>query len=122
MPTNYTYEFGRRAIPHLVQRAKQRRTITYKELAEKIGTHPRPIRHVLAYVRDEICASRGLPKLTAIVISQITRLPGDSFLPEGTGHLNQYEYARRAEEEQHRVFDYANWNALIEELGLRPAH
>jgi hypothetical protein len=120
MPTEFAYQYGRRALPQLVQCAKLQQTITYKELADAIGIHPRSTRSPLNYISDEICVRGGLPMITTIVINKRTRLPGRGLHLEGTGQLSEEQYARAVEEHQQRVFDYQGWDAVLRAEGLKP--
>lgn len=76
------FEYLRRA-------ASDMRTATYGEIAQAIGLDesrqiaPVSLNHPLAFIRDEICRRRGLPWLNALAVNAETRLPGDSFLPQG---------------------------------------
>jgi len=114
-----TIEDALAVLPHLVYAAQQRKTITYGELAEKIGKHHRPARLWLAYIRDEICIPKELPYLTAIVVGQVDGLPGDSFLPEGTDHLSPGDYESAFIRHRDRVFSDHRWDDLLRELGLK---
>lgn len=106
-------------LPHLVQCAQRRETITYGELARRVDWHHRPLRYSLGYVRDTICRPRNLPLINSIVVTQ-SGTPGESFLPEGTDHLSGVEYWTEAQRLQEEVFDYPHWDALLEELELSP--
>jgi hypothetical protein len=99
-------------VPHLIDAAREGHKLTYKELADKVDTHWRPVPLRLGYIRDELCVPNGLPMISAIVVNQDTKLPGYSFLPNGTEGLTPQEYAEAAAAEQRRVFEYANWNRL----------
>ena len=118
--TNYTIQNAYRALPHLVRCAQLRETITYGELGGRIGIHHRPVRFLLGYIRDEICRQRNLPLLNVIVVNKNTRLPGESFLAGGTSQLTGEEYKQRFEDLRDEVFAYAEWDALLMELGLTP--
>lgn len=120
MATEYTKENALAALPYLIHFARKRQVVTYKELADRIGKHHRVVRHILGYIRDEICIQRDLPLLSAIVVNGDTNMPGNSFLPEGTWHLPIEE--KRAKFELHRdaVFNEPGWESLLKELGLEP--
>ena len=120
--TNNARDNAYRALPHLVYYAHLEKTITYGELGRRIGIHHRPVRFLLGYIRDEICRRRGLPLLNVIVVNKITRLPGQSFLPEDLSHLTDEEYKRRFEEHRDEVFAYAGWDTLLRDLGLTPVN
>jgi len=106
------------AIPELVRCAQLRETITYGDLARRIGLHHRQMRHIAGYVRDKICRPRKLPLLNALIVNAQTRMPGESYLPgEGkSGHdlkdRNNFEKFRDD------VFAYAEWDRLLTELRL----
>ncbi len=55
--------------------AHARQTMTYVQLGQLIGYHPRPLRYVLGHVMN-YCASEGLPPLTAVIVSHETGRPG----------------------------------------------
>ena len=120
MYTDLTKERALLALPHLVQSAKRKELLTYKQLAANVGCHYRPLSYPLCYIRDEICGARGLPMLTAIVVSQVTGRPSDGWLPEGTDHLSTQENRARFEAECERVFACKEWDKLLEEVGLTP--
>ena len=120
MATKYTIDNAHRALPYLVRCAQMRKTITYGDLAAKIGRHHRGAAFWLRYIRDEICTPKGLPFLTAIVISKNTGLPGPGWLPEGTTGLSPQENRERYEVYRDQVFACDKWDALLKELGLSP--
>ena len=121
MPTEKTREYALLILPHLLACADKRETITYGELARRVDWHHRPLRYALYHVRDEICRPRGLPLITAIVVTRNTGLPDESFLPEGTADLAEDDYRARFEYWRDKVFDCPQWAGLLEELGLQPA-
>jgi hypothetical protein len=118
MATELTIERALLALPHLVHCAKNRRTITYGELGAKIGANPRAVSRPLGYLRDEICIPRGLPLITALVVNKMSRMPGESWLPEGTGHLEPDEYQREYEKFRDEAFACDAWDTLLEDMGL----
>ncbi len=121
MSNEKTQEYALLVLPHLVACARQRMTITYGELARRVNRHHRPLRYALGYVRDEICRPRDLPLISALVVNKETGRPGESFLPEGTLHLTDAEYAARFASLRDQAFAYPHWEVLLQELGLRPA-
>jgi hypothetical protein len=120
MPTAYQIETTRLLLPHLIRAAKRRETPTYGQLGNAIDRHHRTIPDVLGYIRDEICQPRDLPLINAIVVNKNSRLPGESFLPEGTSNLTPQQYRQRFQDLRDEVFAYAGWDDLLEELGLTP--
>ncbi len=69
--------------------AKRMSVETYGEIATAISAAENrnitaiSLRSPLGFIRDSICRPRGLPWLNALAVNQDTRVPGDSFLPEG---------------------------------------
>jgi hypothetical protein len=47
MTTHLTRERALLALPHLVQAAQKRKPITYKQLGDKLGCHPRVLSYPL---------------------------------------------------------------------------
>jgi hypothetical protein len=120
MVTELIKQYGDRLLPYIVQAAETRKTPTYGELAEKIGVHHRVINHVLGYIRDDICIPRGLPLINSIVVNNVTKLPGDNWLPQGTSHLSKAEYKQEFENFRDRVFAFDGWDKLLKDLNLEP--
>lgn len=108
------------ALPYLVCYAKKGKTLTYKELAEKIKSHHRALSYMLGYIRDEICLKNGLPMISSIVVRTDTKLPGGDFLPEGTSNLSSEEFKKKFEENRDKVFSYTEWDKLLNKLNLTP--
>ena len=67
-----------RLWPVLVEAAEENRPLSYKAAAQRLGIHWRPIRYVLGPIQN-YCLSEGLPRLTALVYSQATGVPGAGF-------------------------------------------
>ncbi|HLO14498.1 MAG TPA: hypothetical protein VK206_06705 [Anaerolineales bacterium] len=120
MATARITEYGNKLLPHLIYAAQKGMTPTYQEVANKIGIHHRVMNHALGYIRDEIVLPRGLPMINAIVINSDTRLPGESWLPQGTSHLSPEEYKQEYEKFRDMVFAYQGWRDLLRELDLEP--
>lgn len=116
MFSEHTIERARHALPHLIECAQKGKTITYGELADRIGVHHRAIPPILYYLRDEICIPRNLPLITAIVIHKADHRPGDSWLPGGTRDLTEEEKRCRFEEAREEVFAYQDWDDPIHDL------
>ncbi len=113
---------ARLALPILVRQAESNEPITYGDLALEMGVHHRAIRHVLGYVRDEVCEPRGLPLLNVLVVNRETGVPGESFLPEGASERMSVEERRgRFQQELARLCS-EDWGPLLQEFGLRHLH
>jgi hypothetical protein len=118
MTTELSKAYGEKILPYLVQAAKSHKTITYKNLAAKIGAHHRAMGNALAYVRDELCIPKGLPLITCIVVNGNTGLPGESWLPQGTSNLSPEEYEQEFFRYRDQVMAYPGWDAFLKELDL----
>lgn len=69
--------------------AKEMRTMNYATLAVKAGVAKSEAKFArkamaqhLKYIRDKICAARGLPHLNQLAVAKKTWFPGDSVLPK----------------------------------------
>ena len=113
-------DYARLIMPHLVQLARNRETIPYGALANRIGRHHRPIPRALGLIRDEWCSPKGLPLINVSVVNKDTLLPGESFLAEGTSHLTRAQYRHRFEQIREEVFAYRQWDAALGQLELSP--
>lgn len=67
--------------PILVSAARNQQPITYRDAADKIGIHWRPMSYVLGPIQ-KYCLEEGLPRLTALVYSKATGVPGGGFKGE----------------------------------------
>ena len=63
--------------------ASDMRTVTYKELGDKVGLPAVGTAKPLGYILDHICIPRKLPLLTFIAVQSRSRRPGKGFLPDG---------------------------------------
>ncbi len=76
----------------LAEVSKYMQTISYIDLAVEISKlRPDKVQPAavslavpLGYIRDSICIEHRLPWLNALAVNKQTRVPGDSFLPEGS--------------------------------------
>ena len=112
-------EWARLLLPLLVSQAKACETITYGDLADKVGRHHRPIPRALGYIRDNWCRPYGIPEINVLVVNQDTREPGESFLAGGTAHLTLAQRRMAYENEKQRVCQYTGWGDLLIRLGLK---
>lgn len=71
--------------------------ITYGLMADRIGTHPRAMKHPLAKIQDE-CTDRGYPTITVLIVDQETGLPNSGCAAYGKSAVEQ-ERARLLEVE-----------------------
>ncbi len=77
MPVNQV-ERACRAWPILINQAKNRSTITYKELGRALDVHHRAIRYVLCVIQD-YCLEENLPPLTILIVNA-SGMPGTGFI------------------------------------------
>lgn len=81
------FERAYRAWPVLTDRAAQRRTITYGELADHLHIHWRPIRYALGEIQDR-CLDEKKPPLTILVVNQ-RGIPGEGFIAWDVNNLEE---------------------------------
>lgn len=95
----------------LIERAKEERSITYKELADKVGVHHRVCRYFLEYIQN-YCLEEELPPLTSIVVNKGGKV-GQGFIAwdvndlaagqkkvynfKWSSYSNPFDYAQRGE-------------------------
>lgn len=72
------YQRAANAWPLLTETAASQSKITYADLAQHLGIHPRPIRYVLGVIQD-YCLGEKLPPLTILVVSQ-RGVPSEGFI------------------------------------------
>jgi putative restriction endonuclease len=101
------YERAFRAWPALTTAASQGATITYAEIAGRIGIHHRPVRFVLSVIQD-YCLTEKLPPLTILVVNQLLHQPGEGFIAWDVDDLA---------EGYRRVYAYP-WNVLDNPFGF----
>lgn len=114
MVTDRTIDVAHLLLPHLVSCAKMKKTITYKELTDKIGVHHRTISHPLGYIRDEICDKQKFPLINVLVVRKDNGLPGVRYL----GHTKPVSVPR-FEKMKTDVFSCTKWDDLLRNLGLK---
>lgn len=74
------FEWGYRAWPILTSTARRHQTLTYGEVADRLGMGgSTPVRIALWPLQD-LCLEKGWPPLTSIVLNKRTRRPGPGFI------------------------------------------
>ena len=63
--------------------ALEPRIVTYGEVGKAVRLAPNGMDPQLNYIRDMVCAPRGLPCLSAIVVRKDTKIPGEGFTLDG---------------------------------------
>ena len=61
----------------LKQCADDMTAISYGDLADRAGVHPRVVSRPLGYIRDEVCSRYKRPWLNAIAVNGKTRRPSE---------------------------------------------
>lgn len=89
----------------LINVAKDRDFIQYKDLGRQIGIHPRAVRFVLAVIQD-YCLKNHLPPIT-ILIGDENGVPGSGFIAWDILNL---------EDGKNQVYEY-NWELLDNPFG-----
>ena len=102
------------ALPHLVNHAKDKKTLTYKELAALINYHYRHLSKPLEYIRD-YCIENKLPLINVIVVNAKTQRPGINYLGEDISSLSKEEQKRIFKKHRDAVFSYTEWKERLEE-------
>jgi len=97
------YERAGRAWSILTACARNRQSITYGQLAERMGIHPRVCAFFLGLI-ESYCLEYSLPPLQSLVINKRTGLPGEGY---GATPRGQHQI----EKAHNRVFNYS-WNKI----------
>lgn len=100
MPKNWEHEAGK-IWPVLVESAKNRKTLTYSDLAPLINTNPLSVGKGLGPILF-YCIDNKLPPLTVLVIGKISGVPGTGFIAWDIDDL---------EEANKQVFAF-NWDTV----------
>jgi putative restriction endonuclease len=95
------YERAGRAWPILVECSRNRRTITYGELASKLNLHRRACRFFLGKIQD-YNKLNNLPPLQSLVIRKDTRKPGSGYTATTTVNIDKIH---------EEVFNF-NWSKM----------
>lgn len=103
-------------LPHLAACAKERRTITYKELGALIDYPAFYLGGPLDVLRDEILLRHNLPRIDALVVNQNTHEVGDKFYADGRGELDAATFGQLLEDERERVYVFERWDQVIQRL------
>ena len=67
----------------LKQCAREKRTITYGEIADATGLIARGVPAPLRCIEEQVCRPYRRPWLSALVVNNKTKRPGPAFAPEG---------------------------------------
>ena len=94
------HERAFRTWPILVEIAQNNTTITYGDLAKRLGIHHRTIRYILELIQN-YCLEVKLPPLTILIVNSTGR-PGDGFVAYD---LNDFDHGLE------KVWNY-NWKEL----------
>lgn len=70
-------------------------TITYGDLAERVGAHQRNTNRPLGYIRDEICRRHGRPWLSVLAVNAKSRWPGNAWTQDDSIQVLKEEDGKR---------------------------
>jgi hypothetical protein len=143
--SSWTDQIARAAIPVIVAAARAGELLTYKELDERIHNanpgkfgssgsltkYGQPLGHISFTCNDirhafnatgEPKIGKGMPPITAIIISASTGLPGAGFQDFTDQFMKEIANSEKAENDpdwaieylQELVFKFKGWDALIE--------
>ena len=110
---------ARSALPVLIQAAKERNTLYYSELAERIGASARRVGDPLGciwvtlYELQEEWEEQGhpvdIPNLTWIVVSK------DTGLPSYDDNISQSDFEAECE----KIFNFSRWTSVHEAIDAK---
>ena len=119
------YERAYRAWPMLTKCADNGKTLTYGQLAKRLGIHHRTVRFLLGKIQD-YCLEEKLPPLTILVVNQSTQRPSEGFiawdadnLPEGRENVFKYSWDALPNPFQFAA-DGSRYEQLVSELRDSP--
>ena len=86
-PTTPLHVAAARGYLILIMTAARRETISYRQFAYRLGIAPQSVNATLRLIH-RFCADRGLPSITALVLTQ-TGEPGEDHPATGTTQLDR---------------------------------
>ena len=98
------YERAGRAWLILIDCARNRKSITYGQLAARMDVHPRVCRFFLGLIQDR-CMANNLPPLQSLVVNMRSRLPGGGYIATPRDH-------RKIEQAHTEVFKF-EWDGIV---------
>lgn len=122
---------ARKIFPILVRQAKARQLITYGTLAKEIGMpNPRNMNFPLGCIGDALIIlsrikNKNIPALQLIVVGKSNHVPGTGAAPYTSAkdysslsisHKKLYQ-----EQELIDIYEYAEWDQVLQDLNLEPA-
>ncbi len=116
---------ARKAFPILVQRAKARKTITYKELGETLGLNKYfvPLGTVFSSISTTLAALQArwsggdIPLITNLVTKENGH-PNQFVCAQLTGDPKKLPTQEKYDAVLKSIFDYQNWDAILKEFSL----
>ncbi len=124
-------ERARKALPLLVEYAKNETSVTYSELAEKLNIpNARNLNHVLGAIGKELESLENklnikIPLINTLVINKKDGLPGeglfeffDNLGEEDFKQLSNGEQVAKIDEYHSKIFNFSKWDLVLENLGL----
>lgn len=122
---------AREALPLLIRQAEVEQTIFYSDLANELDMpNPRNLDYVLGFIGEALVKLSdkwkiSVPPIQSIVINKSTGLPGKGFyniFPEARKykHLSNKEKKDVVKQYLRDVFDFNQWDRVLNEFGLAP--
>lgn len=104
----------------IIEYAKKRQPVEYNQISKKLGGIVSPIRlnEPLGEISNR-CIQLGFPPLSAIVVNQITKLPGDGFFTwvaaqMGYPNLPYSKWEGFYKEQKEKVFNCHDWDTFLQ--------
>jgi putative restriction endonuclease len=107
VPAQNYEEYAARTWPILCRCAAEGSVITYGDLGDQIGLHPRQIGRVLSVIQD-YCLERRMPPLTILIVNKRTGEPGAGFRAWDADNI---------ENGMEQVYGYPDWLDLPNPFG-----
>ena len=79
----------------LKQCADDMTAISYGDLAERVGVHPRNVNRPLGYIRDVVCRPHGRPWLSVLAVNAKSRWPGNAWTNDDSVQILKEEDGKR---------------------------
>lgn len=103
----------------IIEYAERGQVVEYNQISKKLGGIVSPIRlnEPLGEISNR-CIQHGFPPLSAIVVNQITKLPGDGFFTwvaalMGYPNLPYSKWEEFYKEQEEKVFDCHDWDTFL---------
>ena len=123
-------ERAKATLPYLVRQAKARETIVYSALANAVGMrNARNMNFVLGAIGKAVLelgeqSNTSIPPIQCLVVSKKDGIPGDGvgwFIDKPDyDKLNKTQKEALIEKKLQEIYNYPNWDCVLDQLGLEP--